>query len=509
MNTIGNAIGYRRLSERDQSKYSLEYQNSSINEYCKRNNLNLIGLYTDNGESSYTFDRPDYQALELFIKKHKGHARYLIIMDHDRFSRNLSEALTKINELEDRFGIKVLATNEPLDLDTDDPYVFMQRSMSYMLANSELLRIRKRTKDGIRQAQISGRHVNNAPFGYVNCRDSENKAAISIDEEKASLVQYIFREYLDGKPIFEIHQEAKKRGFKNSGHGAIQRILGNPIYAGLVKVTESKNQPERLVPGLHQPIISEADFWLAQEKLGNKRASKVQPREEFPLRGILKCWCGKSMTAGFSKGKSKYYLYYRCIKHTETNIPGALLHEKFEELLDMISFTERQVKKITQEAKAFLQESTKESVGVFESRTKQLAEVNKKVDRLEERLMNDEIDGITYKKWLQKYSMERALLSDALLKATINVTDNKWKRIEALLPELTSLKNIYKIATLPRKQALIRGVFKHKLTYSEGAFRTPDVDAAFSANVLTAKEKGLLFLEQPNKIWDQISSCSP
>jgi hypothetical protein len=39
--------------------------------------------------------------------------------------------------------------------------------------------------------------------------------------------------------------------------------------------------------------------------------------------------------------------------------------------------------------------------------------------------MNDEIDGITYKKWLQKYSVERALLSDALLKASINITDNK------------------------------------------------------------------------------------
>jgi DNA invertase Pin-like site-specific DNA recombinase len=142
-----NAIGYRRLSERDQSRYSLEYQDTSINDYCKRNDLNLIGLYTDNGQSSYTFDRPNYQALEAFIKKHKGKARYLTIMDHDRFSRNLSEALAKITELEDRFNIKVLSTNEPIDIDTTDPYVFLQRSMSYMFANAELFRIRKRTKD--------------------------------------------------------------------------------------------------------------------------------------------------------------------------------------------------------------------------------------------------------------------------------------------------------------------------------------------------------------------------
>ena len=66
---MNNAIGYRRLSERDQSKYSLDYQQNAIDDYCKRFNLNLIGCYTDNGQSSATFDRPDYKALESFINK--------------------------------------------------------------------------------------------------------------------------------------------------------------------------------------------------------------------------------------------------------------------------------------------------------------------------------------------------------------------------------------------------------------------------------------------------------
>ncbi|HTJ11342.1 MAG TPA: recombinase family protein [Dinghuibacter sp.] len=90
-----NAIGYLRLSMRDQSRYSLEYQESSINEYCKRNNIELLAVFKDNGQSSYNFDRPNYIALENFIKKHKGGVNYLIVMDHDRFSRNLPEALMK------------------------------------------------------------------------------------------------------------------------------------------------------------------------------------------------------------------------------------------------------------------------------------------------------------------------------------------------------------------------------------------------------------------------------
>jgi len=90
-----NALGYMRLSVRDQSRYSLEYQEESIKEYCERNNLELTALYKDNRQGSDTFDRPNYQALEAFIKKHKGANRYLIIMDHDRFSRDISEALAK------------------------------------------------------------------------------------------------------------------------------------------------------------------------------------------------------------------------------------------------------------------------------------------------------------------------------------------------------------------------------------------------------------------------------
>lgn len=64
--------------------------------------------------------------------------------------------LPKIKELEKKYGIKVLATNEDIDLDPDDPNVFVDRAFKYLMANSELLRIRKRTKAGMRHALESG-----------------------------------------------------------------------------------------------------------------------------------------------------------------------------------------------------------------------------------------------------------------------------------------------------------------------------------------------------------------
>ena len=131
-----NAIGYVRLSSKDQSKYSLEDQESAIREYCITNCLNLVAIFKDNGQKSSTFDRLDFKALELFVKRHRGEVRYLIVMEHDRFSRDLSEALSKISSLETKHGLKLVSIDEPLDIDPSDPSSFISRTFKYATANA-------------------------------------------------------------------------------------------------------------------------------------------------------------------------------------------------------------------------------------------------------------------------------------------------------------------------------------------------------------------------------------
>lgn len=500
-----NAIGYRRLSDKDQSKYSLEYQDRAIRDYCTHNNLNLINMYTDNGECSDTFDRANYKELENFIKKNKGEASYLIVMHLDRFSRNLPEALRKIDELEDKHHIKVLATNEDINLDTHDPSVFMQRAFNFLQANSELLRIRQRTRDGIRQAQLSGRYINRAPFGYLNATDENGKGILRIDDSRAHIIRVIFDDYLLGMPHFQIYEKAKKMGLTLTGNGIIRVILSTCTYAGLVKVRGDRKSPEKIVKGMHQPIISEADYWLAAEKLSDKRSEKTQPKKAFPLRGIVKCWCGRSMTAGFTKGKSQYYLYYRCISHTSVNYPGERMHQQFEELLDILAFNDQQIKYISDKSKAILKNATCENEKVLLERQKQIKELENKTEKLEMRLMDDEIDAKTYKKWLSKYSMERGTLLKDIEDVLQRGQAAKMSKLTALLPLLKSIKDIYSRATITDKQTLVRAVFKHKLVYSDNKFRTPYVEPYILSNSLKAKEKGLLEIEETplpeSKIW--------
>lgn len=495
-----NAIGYMRLSSKDQSK-SLEYQESSIKEYCRRNNLNIIGLFKDNGESSYTFDRPDYRALELYLKNYKGQCNYIIVLDHDRFSRNLPEALMKIGELEAKYGVKVLSTNERIDLDTSDPDVFIKRAFEYMMANKELFNIRKRTKQGVRNAKESGRYLGRAPYGYRNIIDGTRKNLIEIHQGEALIVERIFREFIIGIPQYIIYKNVKALGFTRTSKSAIQEILMNCVYAGLIRVPPFQELPEKFVKSIHLPIISDAEYWLVQNMLNkSKRKTRVQPAEDFPLRGILKCWCGKGMTAGYTKGRKSYYLYYRCTEHTNYNLAGNKLHDAIEAVLKGLSFSTHQVQFVRETAKALLIEPQKLKKEQHQNKIRKLHELNEKIFKLEERLMNNEIESSTYQTWFQKYKEEKAMLEYSLSGNQPSKIRNEDELIDRILPNLTNLHEIYQKGNITQKHTLMRGVFKDNLVWGDDMFRTAFIDPTFNDNILKVKQKGLLFNEQPFKV---------
>jgi hypothetical protein len=61
---------------------------------------------------------------------------------------------------------------------------------------------------------------------------------------------------------------------------------------------------------------------------------------------------------------------------------------------------------------------------------------------------------------------------------------------------LNDLLYLWKISSIPQKQAFVKGVFGNNFTYHDGIYRTPNVVGLFRDKVLILKEKGLLFYEQ-------------
>jgi site-specific DNA recombinase len=482
-------------------------QEARIREYCHRNNLYLKEVYRDDGECSETFDRPDYLALENFIKIHRGEVQYLIVLDHDRFSRNAGEALLKIAELQKRFGVKVLSVAEPLNLDTTDPNVFLSRAFKYVFANHELLNIRKRTARGIKNAMESGRVVNNAPFGYINSRDEHNRPILKVDIAKAETVKKIFDQFISGVSLPLLKKNATKMGCYRPGHSSMIKLLNNPLYAGLIRLPAYEGKPERIIKALHHPIVSESCYWLAQEILNRRSGKRMHPKADFPLRGIVRCDCGAHLTAAYSKGKKKYYMYYQCVNERGRNHRGEVMHEKIEEILRLLSFSDGQILKISGYAKEELSNSLKFKTELLKSRQKEFQDISLKIERLELKMINDEIEASTYKVWFTKLNSQKAVLENEIIELKKN-NKNIFDRLDEAIPVLTNLRNLYVSISLEGKQMLLNKVFEVGIRYDGKVFRTPMINPGLISNYMSIKEKGLLIVEQPDEFLMNSYSCT-
>ncbi|MBU4298610.1 recombinase family protein [Patescibacteria group bacterium] len=102
----------------------------------------------------------------------------------------------------------------------------------------------------------------------------------------------------------------KNRGGKNFSKTNIAHILRNVVYIGKIK------HINEIYQGIHEPIISEEIFSLAQ-KIHKEKLKNFRVYKNFLFGGLINCEeCGSKMTSCFTNkrdnGKLKRYYYYRC-----------------------------------------------------------------------------------------------------------------------------------------------------------------------------------------------------
>ena len=185
-------------------------------------------------------------------------------------------------------------------------------------------------KAGRDLASKKGAYLNLAPFGYDKHFIYEGRKKIStlaINEEQANLVRMIFEWF-----VFEnigtqtIANRLNDMGIKppkidKFKAEAIRDILENPIYIGMIRWNTRKgkyvvvdgdfkktrpinNGDDRiLTKGLHDPIISEELFNLAQEKRGRTHRTCDNRHLRNPFASLLYCECGKAMSYRHKKGR--------------------------------------------------------------------------------------------------------------------------------------------------------------------------------------------------------------
>lgn len=103
--------------------------------------------------------------------------------------------------------------------------------------------------------------------------------------------------------------------------------------------------------------------------------------------------------------------------------------------------------------------------------------------------------------WINRYQLvpsSQYFFSPSILLINELISNQNWCNRVILFWFIQYIPSIFEKADILDQHALIREVFKHDITYSDGACRTLSMNPMFTHNVFEFKEKGLLFLEQPS-----------
>lgn len=487
------AIGYIRISTKEQSNYSLSGQRSEIEAYCTKHDISLLSVFEDDGQSAKNFDRISWQELENYIALNHKAIDYLIVYKYDRFSRNLAEALAMMEKLEKKYKITILSILENIGVHPKSPVFFSFRTQILLNANNELNYIRERTAFGMHQGAKNGKFLHAAPFGYINTKDDNKIKTIVPDNDKAELVRLAFKMYLQGVSMEDIRRQLKGDGLNMNANGAIRRLLSSPTYAGMVKVPSFYDEPEKLIDGKHEAIVDKMTWWAVQAKLSGKQYNK-HDNELVPLRGSLHCECGRLLSAGNSKGKYKYYWYYIC-PACRSNLSAIKLHKQFDDILSELILQPYQLEFMQEQVVKIINHNLNANNDAVDKKNRELSALESKIDGIEEKYIENKLDDETYRKWKTRYESERMFLMHDIEELSEPIA-NTWKRYESSLHKLSDIAYIYNSGSMHSKKAFINVVFDNKLSYQNGTYRTLFLTPIYAHKALILNEKGLLKVEQ-------------
>lgn len=346
---------YLRKSRQDeeaekQGDDTLRKHRSTLFRIAKEKNLNVIEIKEEvvSGESvSY---RPKMLELLEEVKSNKYDA--VLVMDIDRLGRGNMQDQGLILETFKLSKTKIITPRKVYDLNNefDEEYSEFEAFM----ARKELKLITRRLQRGRIKSIEDGKYIaQSPPFGYKFEFDTTGKKSMVIDEDRAKIVKLIYDMYIEKNGAYTIAEYLNSLGYKTSTgknwyEKGVRDILKNKTYCGyVVWFKEERRKNKRYISseeeqieakGLHEPIISE-DIWnLAQDIRAKKAIPAVKSNKELtnPLASLIKCReCGHTMVAKFNTTKA--YGYTKYIKCTYCKgVSGTRLELLEEEVLNAL-----------------------------------------------------------------------------------------------------------------------------------------------------------------------------
>lgn len=454
---IYNVGGYIRLSVEDSGKDSsdtIENQKDMITQFVSQNPaFQLCELYCDNGKTGTNFNRPGFQKMMTDIKA--GKINCILVKDLSRFRRNYIETGAYLEQIFPFLGVRFISISDNFDsnsLNNDKSSLLIP--LKNMINEAYSKDISKKLYAVFGQQQKEGKIIGRwAAYGYQKCVDDPHK--IMIDEETAPTVKRIFQWRVEGKSLLWIARMLNELGIPSPQHyhylkgdltkqgyqqslwrsTAVQTICSNLIYTGNMVQHKSirrsgilKRVPKSewiIVPGTHEPIVSQELFDLAQQTTKSNKCERNRSgtaleecgEKENLLKGLIFCSnCGARMVRNRCVIRDKLYVKYVCSNHRENpqNCPNKTTREG--DILDILRETIQNQIKLAVDVNRIISENNlypnQEQSRVIQSRIDDIKQRRANVQLEYENLYAAYIEGhLTLDKYLQVKSEITAAIS--------------------------------------------------------------------------------------------------
>jgi site-specific DNA recombinase len=162
-NKMKKVIGYTRVSTLKQVEngYSMKSQKIQIEDYCKRNDLILVGVLTDGGVSGGSNKQStNYQSIMEMVRS--GEIDGVVVYTISRFGRSLIDSVNSVDEMKQN-GVVLYTIKESINTGTKEG--LLQFNLFTSLVEYERERIRENIKDVLQMKKSRGEKFCRGIFG--------------------------------------------------------------------------------------------------------------------------------------------------------------------------------------------------------------------------------------------------------------------------------------------------------------------------------------------------------
>ncbi|MCM1076489.1 MAG: recombinase family protein [Bacteroides sp.] len=478
LDNVVNVIIYCRVSTDEQRQgTSVDVQEARLKAYCTYKGYNLIyePEFQDckEDESAKDFDnRPVMQSILKYIKNNRGKVQKLLFLRWNRFSRDLFTATKAIAELQS-YGVEPNAIEEELNYDSTSWPVLLGTYLG--IAQSDNIARSKATMDGIRGTLKKGKWSNKAPRGYKNVRESKHNCYVVINEEAAKPIREAFIELSKGTISANY---ARKRYCPNIPESSFFDMLRNPFYMGKIRIPAYKDEPEEIIEGQHEGLISEEVFYKVQDVLDDRNRTKPKLEKainpDLFLRRFITCpVCGHALTGSTSRGNGGRYTYYNCCedpKHIRVRAEKAV--EAFARYVGCLK-PNKAILRLYEAVLFDVQGGAKREIkNEITTLQKQLKEKQKQMENVEDLLISDAPHADRYIRILERYEKEAQELDSRIALLETGNRGNIEPKLDYAISLINNLDKYILDAPVEVKIKLLGSMFDEKIEFDGETYRT-------------------------------------